>query len=154
DYFLRDSGERLQRMAGEIFQDELKSAESSQAFHSGRREGNHGCAGNRGEGLGESVDHGIGRVRLAFALRVVFQRSENQTAVWGASAKTETCHGKGALNFGDFAHHRFRLAEDVRGVLERTALGRLNGDDEISGILVGNESLGDMLIDPVSQSQP
>ena len=51
------------------------------------------------------------------------------------------------------AHGRFGLSQNIRGVLERTAFGRLHRDDEISGVFVRDKTFRHALIHPVRETQ-
>ena len=80
-------------------------------------------------------------MRIALALRIRFQRNEDETLIGGGAGKTEAGHGKGAFRLRQVGQHIGNLLADRLGVFERSSGGRLNHNDEVSLIFVWHEAL-------------
>src|SRR5580704_3179995 len=154
DDFLSDVRKLLHGSAALILEDELEAAELSEPVHSWRGERDHLGTGNGGKRTAKPFQNRVAGMLFAFALVEVFKASKDQCAVRSAAAETESSHGKCAIHLRYFGENGFDLRADSGGVFERRTLRSLNGDNQISAVFRWDETLRNVLVDPVSKPKP
>ena len=89
----------------------------------------------------------------AFALRVRPQAQEDEAGIGRAASEAEAGDGEGVLDFRKILADGGHLGGDVSGVFERGSGGSLDGHDEVSLIFGGDEALGHLPVDEVSETE-
>ena len=148
-----DFVEILKRVIALIEEFELEPAELSETLHGGRFEGDDDGAGNSEERAAQSIDDCGGGVLAALALRVGPEAQEDQAGVRRAASEAEAGNGEGVLDFRKILGDGGHLRGDVSRVFQRRSRGSLDGDDEISLIFGGDEALGHLPEDDVSETE-
>src|SRR5271157_1620214 len=148
-----DFVEILKSVIALIQEFELESAKLAETLHGGGFEGDDDGAGNSEERTAQSIDDYGGGVVAAFALRIRPQAQENQAGVGRAASEAEAGDREGVLDFRKILADGGHLLADFLRVFQRSSGGSLNGDDEISLIFVGDEALGHVQKDEVSETE-
>src|SRR5208282_198398 len=132
---------------------ELEPAELAETLHGRRFEDDDNGAGNSEQGAAQSIENGGGGVVVALALRIRPEGQKYQAGVGRAASETEAGDGESAFDFRKILGDGGHLLADFPRVFERRSDGSLNDDDEVALIFGGNEGLGHVPEDEVSETE-
>ncbi len=119
---------------------ELKAPEVPDPLDRRRIEGKHLRVRFRRDDRIEPGENRLERVRWAVAFAPRLERDERDAAVWGAAGEAESVEGEDAFRFRYGVVDPLRKARrDAVLVVGRGARRRLQDDDEIALVLVGDE---------------
>src|ERR1019366_3473130 len=148
-----DFVEILKTVIALIEEFELESAELPETLHGGRFEGDDDGAGNSEEWAAQPIDDGGRGMLAALALRVRPEAQKDQAGVGRTASEAEAGDGEGVLDFRKILADGGHLRGDVSRVFEGRSGGSLDGDDEVSLIFGGDEALGHLPEDKVSETE-
>jgi len=128
---------KLQKVIDDL---ELEAAEVADSLHGGRIEGEHLRVRLRRDDRVEPGENRLERVRRAVALGPRLERDERDAAVRGIAGEAESVEAEDAFRFWYRVVNALREARrDAVLVVGRGAGRRLQDDDEIALVLVGDE---------------
>src|ERR1700690_779513 len=90
---------------------------------------------------------------LTLPFCVGLKGQEHESGVGSCASEAESGNSEGTADFRNVLGDRGNLPADLPGVIERSTGGSLNGDDEISLIFIGYETLGHLLEDKVGETE-
>ena len=141
DHLVHIGGELLDAAAGLVLQLHGEPRHAAITGKGGRAEGKHPCTGDGVEFPVPFRDKRLGMEFRILALFPVIQTHEHHRRV-GEGLRVEDVHpgdGKGGAHALGVAHDVLHLLQDRIGALQGSALGKLDGDEKISLVFIGNK---------------
>ena len=153
----RRAGERIQTNVCAILNHHFESGGAAQATHGRRRQNQDARVAELGVSRVELTHDRFGGLARVFPTFKSFQRNEHRAGIGKIGADQQVVAGKlhRAVHTGNGTRDFAGAVDDLLAALQARAVGQLRKDDEVAGILGGDEAGRDGFeTTPGQQQQP